>query len=1693
MAQVIKIEIPVTVLDETDALSGIISKLQELDKVAKKVSKIMGSAGKMSAFEMGKTDALSRTTSKLQELDRTAKSVSKTIESTGSASGLDKTDALSRTTSKLEEMDRAAKSVSKTMESTESAFELDKTDALSEIISKMQEFDKAAKSVSKTMESTGKMPTFEKAYQKAIKPMMEWGSKTYRSVMEVKDAASPIISKITAKAKGMAGKAWGITLKAKDLATAPIRGVLDLLKNPLLQAGAVLGVSVGFKDTVDTYSNFEAAMSQVKAISGASGTEFDQLTAKAKEMGASTKFTATESAEAFNYMAMAGWKTKDMLDGIGGIMSLAAASNEDLGTTSDIVTDALTAFGMKSSDAGHFADVLAQAASSANTDVGMMGETFKYAGSMAGALGYSIEDVSLAAGLMANTGLKAGMAGTSLNSIFTRLSTNTDGAADAIRELGVEFFNADGSARKWSNVMSELRTATADYSSEQKTNLANTVAGMEAQKGLLAILNATEEDYNKIAEAVNNADGASQRMADTVQDNLAGAMTRLQSAADGVKLSLGERLKPYLTDLAEWLTDKMPDIEDGLMRFMDRVDSAVESVKGKIAGFTATAEWQDADFFGKVKIAWDEIVAEPFSEWWEGSGRIQMAGVAKDIGTGLGTGLSAGILTLLGIDVSSTVDDAKMVGRQFADGFREGFQGVDFGEIFGSALSGMASNAAKFIPGGESPDITSALSAMALFKMAQPVIGIGSGAFKIGKGIYNSATGGLLHSAIGSFSVADELAGVGNVSGTGLMGLFGKAGLALGSGATTAGGLALAGGASIAGGLVGAGTVLSAGKNIYTAVTTDDNNERAANIGSAGLKLTGVGTGAAIGAMFGGPVGALIGAGIGGFAGLLAGGKVEENYQRQAEEAAKAAEAAEILGEKSKYAIEGAKFESKELQKAFEDSEVSVEEFASQMEKATSDKIRNSFGDIKLSMKEIKEIASDIVLGSNAEAVSEFSKAASTAESSMQALSDSASGMKKLNWKASLGVQFDEAGIEEYMSGIDSLINSASQYISDNQYEVKTAVDLLVEPGNETDMFTGMNAMYAEMQGRLESLGGDLKAKVKVHLEDGIIDVDEQAELDHLQSQITDITNMFAEAQGNAKLEAIKLKYSGADLTAESYSSLHSELQAKAQEMADTYQEAFVSASTELGVESKTLKMKFEAGEISESDFASAQESIQQRMDALSEGYQMNLKDISVNVGSFELDTIADMFEENLDGILPDLEGSVTQRLAQAMNKAAEAGVDMTSWSSGNGEGLASAVKWLGLDGLDTEVQSAVAQMMGNLAEALPDQMGQLEDIGSMFNDMFTSGVESADLSGAAQTAAEKLGEGLGEIELPEDGSGFQKGIEGMAVKAVEELDLSNAFSGFNGKFNEAFESIETIDASGLKDAMSTSISSAVEGLEYGAVTAAVGSGISEAILAAIGEIEAAINSLYSQVGAAINSAFSAGFQTTTTVTITADYQLANPSATISFSGGGSGTATVSASISGHAGGGYVGGRQLSWLAEEGYGEFVIPTAPHRRARALELYEQAGRMLGVGAHAEGGFVGSVSTPYSVQNAAGINYIDGTRKYAPMGGIEATGDNNYYYSSIKEAGGGSTGQSDYYYSPDTAGGDKEDTSGSMPPVQVNVNMNPEIHISGNDVQDEEDIRRILRKLMKEMSDELTGVIAANLEEVFSNMPLKVGVC
>ena len=701
---------------------------------------------------------------------------------------------------------------------------IDNTDPeLSNISIKFEKMGKAADGAnSSAKKANTTVSQFDKQAQKTERSLASWAKEKYEIMLEAKDKIAPVLSTLGNGLKSFAGKTWSVTMRAVDFITSPVRGIINLLKNPVFQVGAVLGVSIGLKDTVETYKNFEAAMSQVQAISGATGSELTKLTSKAKEMGASTKFTAQESAEAFNYMAMAGWKTDDMLNGIEGILSLAAASGEDLATTSDIVTDALTAFNMKASDAGRFSDVLAMAASNANTTVSGMGETFKYAGAMAGALGYSIEDVALMTGLMANAGIKGTMSGTALNSIFTRLSTNTNGAADALADLGIKFFTSEGNARDLSDVMGELRNATANMSQEQKAQLANTIAGTEAQKGLVAILNASEEDYNKLAEAINNADGAAASMSDTMMDNLAGSITLLQSAADGVKISFGERLSPYVRNLAEWLTAQMPAIEQGLEEFMDWVDKKVDRIQRTYEEISSTQEWQDANFFGKVKIAWDEFIAEPFSEWWNGIGKAKFAGFAQDIGKGIGTGLKFGVMTMLGIDIEETLDEGISIGASFAKGFSEGFDFDAVSEKLWQGFKNLISSAGKLLPGGESADLSSILSAVMLSKIATPFIGIGKGALSIGKGAASIGKGLFATNAeTGTSIMSSFLGATGNamVGGSGLLGKLANTGYALTGGAATSslsgGAAALAGGGALAGGVAAGATLISGALDAY--------------------------------------------------------------------------------------------------------------------------------------------------------------------------------------------------------------------------------------------------------------------------------------------------------------------------------------------------------------------------------------------------------------------------------------------------------------------------------------------------------------------------------------------------------------------------------------------------------------------------------------------------------------------------------------------------------------------------------------------------------------------------------------------------------------------------------------------------------------------------------------------------------------
>lgn len=433
---------------------------------------------------------------------------------------------------------------------------------------------------------------------------------------------------------------------------------LESVGNKIASVGSKLtstvttGIVGAFTAAVKTTGDFDAAMSKVQAVSGATADQLEQLRAKAKEMGETTKFSASESAEALNYMAMAGWKTDEMLNGLAGVMNLAAASGEELGTTSDIVTDALTAFGMSADQSSRFADILASAASNANTNVAMMGESFKYVAPVAGALGYSAEDMAVALGLMANAGIKADMAGTSLRNMLNRMAKPTKESAAAMERLGLELYDGEGemftfreimdqlrdsmeninvpiedyekaldaldaqledgtlTQKKYEDALEELNLQTFGAEGAEKARAAAMLGGTRAMSGLLAIANATEEDYEKLTKAIDNSsqafakladgsvvplnealasgqeileqyNGSAEAMANTMLNNLPGQMTILKSQIEGLAISIGELLMPTIRAVVtriQAFVDKLNAMDDTQKKQIIKIAAIVAAI-----------------------------------------------------------------------------------------------------------------------------------------------------------------------------------------------------------------------------------------------------------------------------------------------------------------------------------------------------------------------------------------------------------------------------------------------------------------------------------------------------------------------------------------------------------------------------------------------------------------------------------------------------------------------------------------------------------------------------------------------------------------------------------------------------------------------------------------------------------------------------------------------------------------------------------------------------------------------------------------------------------------------------------------------------------------------------------------------------------------------------------------------------------
>ena len=920
-----------------------------------------------------------------------------------------------------------------------------------------------------------------------------------------------------------------------------------------------------------------------------------------------------------------------------------------------------------------------------------------------------------------------------------------------------------------------------------------------------------------------------------------------------------ERIDPLLSkagtsleEIGEAISTRTFDVLDGVISRFEKVAS--------------TDAFKNADLFGKIGIVWDEVIWQPFSEWWETSGKPKLAEKMYDFGEGIGTGISHGLLTLLGVDITDTLDDGASIGASLAEGFKAGFDGEAVGEALLEAIKSVFASGGKglidmLLPGDQ--------GATAGNKILGAGLALG-GTYLAAKGI--TAASSTYHtlssvaSSVAGWAANSKLIGsTGNamVKGSGLLGKFADVGygltggayksiLANGSGLTGAGAAAVGGG-SIAGGIAAGATLISAGfdfYDMYKAAKSGDETEKKANLASGSSKVAGVAVGAATGAAIGSVIpvvgtaaGALIGAGIGGIAGWL-GGDAYANKIRE--------DAAALERE-----TQAARYESEEMKAAIMDANSSAEDIAATFNEVVNTNIAEHFGDVKLSLTEIAELAKKIVFNNNLESFENFASAVNTAEASLYNLETSVATLNKTNWKLNVGLSLSENGQitlsdDEKASlsqSVESFMASAQQFIEDKHYEFTAAVSLLIdtsEGSSGAGIIANGDVFYTNIQTELQKLGSQLSENTKVALSDGILTLDEQAELTNLQTQISEITNKLATAQTEAEFETLKIKFSSGELDASSFASLQSELQAQVESATSSYDNALTTSIT-------SLKLQLSDGALTEEEY-------NEQLNALMAGYQSNIETLNAQVSSVQLEILGDAYSDLLG------EDAIAN-LQTALDESIKTGINPISWTAEETASL------LGLESISEESAAAINSFLSQIASSMATSM----------------------------------------------------------------LDT---------------------DFSAVSMTMSESVSGAITNTD-------------------MEPIETAIGGVRTLTETAVTSAFSDPFKVKSSVDISLDWNILNPTTTITASGAGVNSSSVTVTAANNANGGFINSKTLSWLAEEGTPEVVIPLGSHRRERAMSLWQRTGELLGVQPeyNALGGIVGG-NVSETPANAPLVSYRNG---------------------------------------------------------------------------------------------------------------------
>ena len=1363
------------------------------------------------------------------DVEKKARSAAKEIDTLGKKKAQPQVDAKTDKVKKaLDSIDKDLSKLGKTKAEVKLGAQDKATSAINRVLNKLKNFAKDPKAtVLKAKDYATSTIT------KALSAAKNFAGKTYTGMLKIRDSeALASIRKVTSGAERLAGKTWSAVVKIKDLATAPLRGIKNMLfsiKSLVLAITAGLAAKTLIGNPINLADSYSSAKIGFSTLLGAEGGQkmMDDLDVFAKK----TPFkTSGVIANAQKMMAM-GWDVDTLLEDMEVIGNAAAATGKmDQGLES--IVRALSQIKTKGRLSTEELNQLAEAGISAKA---MLAEQ----------MGYGTGDEGIA-----------------------KMTEDLEDGAIASNEA-----------------IAALLAGMKKYDGMMDSMANETVEGLWSQIQDTFEINV----FRKWGQGLQ--DGAKKGFGTLVQ--------LLDEAEEGLS-KFGDMLYEIGQTASNWLADKFQNAVNRILKITD------------------SAEFQTADLGEKISMLWRGVIVDPLKEWWEGGGQQKTAETAGKIGTWMGEMLTKGILALLGVtdiftESGLSEEGGMSVAQSFAKGFTEAFDVSAITDKLVEAIQnvwGALPTWAKVLVGGygigkAAGGIGNFIGGVANFAgMAKNFIGHGAtvdaagnavkGAGLIGMigktGSYGAAGSGILGglSALGAGAV-------GKISGAGAIGMAGlSGGLAAGAGL----GLLTAG----AGAIYSGHQFLDSYRNYKDGDKTGAKASFARGAGTSVGLATGAIAGAKIGAGIGtlaGPVGTavggLLGAGLGTVVGWFAGNKIARN-------------------------IEAAKFESQEMKNAIKDSETSAEELAQTFEKAKWENAKEHFGDIELSMEEISRLAQQIVWGDDIGIFDELNAAVSQAEASLQALNNAGSQTDRWMWKAGLGVKFNDDEIESIVASFDNYISSAKTFVENKQYEFTASVKMLVDVETEEGkaIIDSSNAYFATIQEQLNNLGEELSAEVEIALEDGVITLDEQAEIINLQKQIEEITSKLAEAQTEAELELIKVKFGEGNLDLESFETFMGTMTTTIQNKLSAIDTSFTSAVSILKLELK--------------DGAITQEEYDKQLKELIEGDETEVEKVKVDIMGVELEIIGEAYTEELG---EDAAADLQNALEYCLNE----GIDPVELEADK------LFELLGVESLGEETAANIKEMLSGVFS----QMELLEVDGDLLLKIGSVTVEEGTEEEVKQTVDKQIPDTLDESVLvnitPEEV------IQSVGEILGEDFDIPPSIA-------------ETVV---LKLNAAETVEEKVEILasEFG-----INEEEATSILWKIYGYKRIRNSIYVSAG---DFGLPSSINHTVTVNITGNpkYRGGIVGGTSENDSGFSGTSgkfarggiagklsRIAGNIPGFSDGGMVrGGSQLIEVAEEGSPEMIIPLSSQRRGRALKLWAQAGNIMGVPGFARGGIIG----------------------------------------------------------------------------------------------------------------------------------------